>query len=86
LELAMDTSAIIGVNHGRTRVRYRTNTEPGSSGSPCLSPDFELLALHHSGDPDFDPSHKPEYNQGIPMDLIAKLLRDRGHGGVLGIA
>lgn len=85
LELAMDTKAIIGMNQASTRVRYRTNTEGGSSGSPCFTPDFELVALHHSGDPNFDPAHKPTYNQGIPMSLIAQRLSDHGHGGALGL-
>src|ERR1043166_4975535 len=34
LQLALETQAVISVNTNRTRVRYRTNTEPGSSGSP----------------------------------------------------
>lgn len=80
-----DTKAIIGMNQASTRVRYRTNTEGGSSGSPCFTPDFELVALHHSGDPNFDPAHKPTYNQGIPMSLIAQRLSDHGHGGALGL-
>jgi V8-like Glu-specific endopeptidase len=85
LELAMDTNAIIGMNQSATRVRYRTNTESGSSGSPCFSPDFTLLALHHSGDPNFDPDHKPTYNQGIPLSLIAARLIRQGHGAKLGL-
>ena len=85
LELAMDTKAIIGMNQAGTRVRYRTNTEGGSSGSPCFTPDFELVALHHSGDPNFDPAHKPTYNQGIPMSLIAERLSGNGHGAELGL-
>jgi len=84
-ELAMDTNAIIGMNQTGTRVRYRTNTEGGSSGSPCFTPDFELVALHHSGDPNFDPAHKPSYNQGIPMSLIAERLSRNGHGTALGL-
>jgi hypothetical protein len=35
LQLALDTQAVIGPTGNGTRVRYRTNTEPGSSGSPC---------------------------------------------------
>lgn len=85
LELAMDTRAIIGMNQAATRVRYRTNTEGGSSGSPCFTPDFELVALHHSGDPNFDPAHKPTYNQGIPISLIADRLSKSPHAGALGL-
>jgi V8-like Glu-specific endopeptidase len=85
LELAMDTKAIIGMNQAATRVRYRTNTEGGSSGSPCFTPDFELVALHHSGDPNFDPAHKPTYNQGIPISLIADRLSKSPHAAALGL-
>jgi endonuclease G, mitochondrial len=34
---------------------YTTDTEPGSSGSPCFNDQWELVALHHSGVPDVDP-------------------------------
>jgi endonuclease G len=30
---------------------YTTDTEPGSSGSPCFNDQWELVALHHSGVP-----------------------------------
>lgn len=70
LKLALDTDAIESINAGRTRVRYRTNTEPGSSGSPCFDQDWRLVALHHAGDPDFAPA----YNEGIPIDAIVKWL------------
>jgi len=41
------------------------------------------VALHHSGDP---ASIMPSYNEGIPISLIARRLRDRGLGGYLGAA
>ena len=51
LQMALDMNAIIGVNADNTRVTYRTNTLPGSSGSPCFNSKWELVALHHAGDP-----------------------------------
>lgn len=78
LQLALDTEAILGLNDNGTRVTYTTNTEGGSSGSPCFTLNWDLVALHHSGDPDFDPEHKPTYNEGIPVSAITKLMRDRG--------
>lgn len=69
VKLAIDS--VIGVNDNKTRIRYRANTEAGSSGSPCFDIDLNWVALHHSGDPDFDPDHKPEYNEGVPADAIA---------------
>jgi hypothetical protein len=84
LKLALDTHAIVGVNHTGTRVRYRTNTEAGSSGSPCFDINWNLIALHHLGDPNYDQLHKPEYNQGIPISAIVQLLEHRGIRDQLG--
>jgi len=78
LQLALDTNAIIGLNENHTRVAYRTNTLPGSSGSPCFNSNWELVALHHSGDPNFAPTHRPTYNEGIPFTAILALLEKRG--------
>jgi len=78
LKLALDTDAIQGVNANRTRVRYSTNSEPGSSGSPCFDQNWNLVALHHAGDPNFAPNHRPEYNEGIPIETIKKDLHQQG--------
>jgi V8-like Glu-specific endopeptidase len=75
LKLALDTNAIIEVDQNRTMVTYRTNTEGGSSGSPCFSADWVLVALHHSGDPDW---WLPTYNAGTPFSAIYTLLDKRG--------
>jgi hypothetical protein len=84
LQLALETNAVIGLNQNHTRVTYRTNTLRGSSGSPCFNSNWELVALHHSGDPNFDPAHKPAYNEGIPSTAILTLLEKRGLGQELG--
>lgn len=75
LKLVLDTNAILGLNGNKTRVTYRTNTEPGSSGSPCFNMNWELVALHHAGDP---VSFAPQYNQGVPIRAILELLEARG--------
>jgi hypothetical protein len=85
LKLALDMDAIIGLNQNDTRVTYKTNTEAGSSGSPCFNSNWDLVAIHHSGDPDFDPAHKPEYNEGIPVHTILALLEQRGLKRQLGL-
>jgi hypothetical protein len=72
LRLALETQSVIGVNTARTRARYRTRTEAGSSGAPCFDIDWQLVALHHSGDPDFE--RRAKYNEGIPIDTIAAAL------------
>jgi hypothetical protein len=88
LELAIDTNAVtalVPAQGSATRVRYRTNTEPGSSGSPCFSADWTLIALHHSGDPKYEKfGAKPEYNEGIPIAAIRTLLTNRGLASQLG--
>jgi len=81
LKLALETQAVIGLNVNKTRVRYQTNTEPGSSGSPCFDADSNLIALHHLGDSNFS---KPMYNQGIPFTAILDLLEKRGKKHPLG--
>jgi V8-like Glu-specific endopeptidase len=83
LKLALDTHSILAVNGNGTRVRHRTNTEPGSSGSPCFDLSWKLVALHHYGDPAY--SH-PAYNQGIPVGALHALLKARGKLDALGSA
>lgn len=84
LELALDTEAVIGLYGNGTRVRYRTNTEPGSSGSPCCDANWELVALHHVGDPSYGSlSKKGNWNQGILFDAIVKRLRFHKLGELL---
>lgn len=78
LKLTLDTDSTIGENENGTRVTYTTNTENGSSGSPCLTEDLEVVALHHSGDPHYDQADKPIYNEGIPFAPIATLLQQNG--------
>jgi hypothetical protein len=75
LEIGLDTDAVVLVNENETRVRYRTNTDNGSSGSPCVDVTLKnLLAIHHSG----DPSCRPAYNEGIPIHKIRERLTGAG--------
>ncbi|BCS35915.1 hypothetical protein TBR22_A51500 [Luteitalea sp. TBR-22] len=50
-----------------TRLRYRVDTEPGSSGSPCFTAQLELVALHRG-------SAEGLANQGVPFDAITRAL------------
>lgn len=84
LKLAFDTQSILNVNGNRTRVRYTTNTEGGSSGSPAFDASWNLLALHHSGDPAAKPATLARWNQGVPIDTIRTLIASRGLAGELG--
>jgi V8-like Glu-specific endopeptidase len=85
MQVALDSKAVIGLSANRNRVRYTTTTEPGSSGSPCFGPDWQWVALHHSGDPKYyQLGLKPEYNAGVPMAAIQKLLQSRGKADAFG--
>jgi hypothetical protein len=81
IKLALDTEAVLGVPFGGVRLRYATNTEAGSSGSPCFTMDWDLVALHHFGDPAWQ---APQFNQGVPIDRIRARIDANGHGGLLG--
>lgn len=72
MKLAFDTDGVIGLACEGRRVRYTTNTDHGSSGSPCFDIDWTLMALHHMGDPAW--KRVPQYNQGIPIGLVGARL------------
>ncbi len=85
MQVALDTDSITGVFGNQTRLRYRTNTEGGSSGSPCFGPDWQWIALHHSGDPMYGgPQYPARWNQGILVSAIVNLLEQRGKLVALG--
>ena len=81
MKLALDTQAVIGRNGNGTRIRYRTNTEPGSSGSPVFTMDWDLVGLHHYGDPRWQ---KPLFNQAVPIELVRMRIEKNGSGDALG--
>jgi Trypsin-like peptidase domain/Effector-associated domain 1 len=68
---------VSGLNGNSTRVHYRVNTEPGSSGSPCFNRNLELAAVHHGGDPDFAVGHLAQYNEAVPLSAICRLMTQR---------
>jgi len=68
LKLALGMEQDITANGAGNRIRYKVPTLPGSSGSPVFDSDWRLIALHHAGDPS---TIKPEFNEAIPISLIA---------------
>ncbi len=84
ITIAFDTIIGLTDEQSRTRVHYKMDTDNGSSGSPVFDLQWGLVALHHSGDPDF--KRDATYNEGIPIDTIAALLKQRGHDARLGKA
>ena len=51
-QIAFRENKIIEIPDSRKSfLYYTTDTEPGSSGSPCFNDQWEIVALHHSGVP-----------------------------------
>ena len=73
IKLALDSDSVLWVNASHTRVRYRTNTKGGSSGSPCFDQNWNIAALHHAGDPNFAHDH----NEGIPIETIVSFMKSK---------
>jgi V8-like Glu-specific endopeptidase len=46
-QFSLQDNHILGLD--KTRLHYRSPTEPGSSGSPVFDKNWDLIALHHSG-------------------------------------
>jgi endonuclease G len=54
-QIALRNNEVIVIPDGKPDfLYYSTDTEPGSSGSPCFNDQWELIALHHSGVPRMD--------------------------------
>ncbi len=59
-------------------IRYSTDTEPGSSGSPVFNNNWDLVALHHAG---FNENGTVS-NEGIRIStIIDRIIRRAGGGG-----
>ncbi len=69
LKMAIETQAIQQITPSGAMVKYNTNTQGGSSGSPCFDLDWNLVALHHSGAEGF--------NAGTPISLIVEDLKQK---------
>lgn len=62
-------------------IEYRADTEPGSSGSPVFNNEWNLVALHHSGE---ELPGGAAVNEGIRISAIAAHLISRNlHRGLV---
>lgn len=52
-------------------LRYTTDTEPGSSGSPVFNNQWDLVAIHHAG---WEDNLGGATNEGVRMGAIAEFL------------
>jgi hypothetical protein len=65
---ALDFDGVLGLNENGTRLKYRTNTEPGSSGSPCFDLEWQFIAIHQAGMRGWPEGG--DFNQGIPVTAL----------------
>jgi hypothetical protein len=75
LPLRAAIGEIVNTNQGMTRLTHQVNTMKGSSGSPCFSLRFDLIAMHHAGSAEFAPAPR---NAAIPVRAITDHLKSRG--------
>lgn len=77
-EVAVQQNQVTNVytNH----LRYTTDTEPGSSGSPVFNNGWDLLAIHHAGGAR-DASGNWINNQGVRIDRIVADIRANHSAG-----
>ena len=57
-----------------TKIQYVTSTQPGSSGSPVFSDDWQVIGLHHAGGWLSETDEGPLYfrNEGIAIQAIVE--------------
>jgi signal transduction histidine kinase len=71
--LRIDFGRYKEADRSKTRIRYTTETDPGSSGAPCFNQKFELIGMHNA---DYRPDGGVSVlNQAIRFDHIAKKIR-----------
>jgi V8-like Glu-specific endopeptidase len=74
LKIAFDTDSVVSIAGDRSRVKYNTNAENGSSGSPCFTQRLDAVALHQGK----VPGNGSKMNIGMPLDAIRQLMAQRG--------
>ncbi|CAN7738391.1 trypsin-like peptidase domain-containing protein [Mesorhizobium amorphae] len=80
--MEMTDGEILSLEGEGMRLRHSANTYKGASGSMCLDVRFHPIGLHHAGQPDDErptdwPAYRGEYNQAVPLHLIAEDLLQR---------
>lgn len=74
LKLSIRGNDLLAYDRPQTKVHYIAPTEPGSSGSPVFTPQWQLMGVHHAGSSKMrrldNPSKSYEANEGITIDAI----------------
>lgn len=82
-QIALRENRVIGQGKSGTTLHYQADTLGGSSGSPVLNDQFQLVALHHAGGPrnesvlDDGDAVPDDSNEGIRISAIVQQLRTR---------
>jgi V8-like Glu-specific endopeptidase len=74
LKLSIRGNDLLAYDEQQVKVHYRAPTEPGSSGSPVFTPQWQLMAVHHAGSSKMrrldDPNETYEANEGLTLEFI----------------
>ena len=84
-QIAFRRNEVIEIPDGQKDfLYYTTDTEPGSSGSPCFNDQWEVIALHHSGVPKRNARKQilrtddQVWRKGIDPDGLIKWIGNEG--------
>ncbi len=83
LKLTTNPEAVLGSSTDGTHLYYDLETFPGSSGAPCFTVDYDLVAFH-VGRADLDPEAPRNCKVGVLMAAVLRDLHKRGLGDLLG--
>jgi hypothetical protein len=76
LKFSIRGNDLLAYDEAKSKVHYTAPTEPGSSGSPVFTTQWQLMALHHAGSNKMrnpkDPSTTYQANEGITIEAIRK--------------
>jgi cellulose synthase operon protein C len=75
LQVATSAEGSIGLDPTGTWLRYKVNTQPGSSGAPCFDANWELVAMHQRT--------QAGTGRGLATSAIVHDLRSQGRSGLL---
>lgn len=84
LKLSIRGNDLLAYDPQQNKVHYTAPTEPGSSGSPVFTPQWQLMAVHHAGSSKMRPldgsSNTYEANEGITLEAIRREFEMDGGG------
>jgi hypothetical protein len=72
-QIAIQENEIVSIH--KEVIRYKADTEPGSSGSPVLNNLWRIIALHHAAGEQDPATGAWLNNEGIRIDVIIERLR-----------